>query len=578
MSTTGASSTDEVTRAVLRHRFDSIADGMERALVRTSYSNIVKEAEDASSAIFDPEGRTIAQAVATPSHLGMLIPAVRRIVERFPPDEMAKDDVYAMNDPYQGGTHLPDFTVVKPIFSDGDVIALGATMSHHTDVGGTTPGSIPTDATDIYQEGIRIPPVKLYDQGEPNETFLETIRKNTRAPDNFMGDLNAQISACSYAASRMRDVAREYGTDVIVTVIEDLMTYAERLTRSAFEDIPDGTYEFHDFLDDDGIHHHEPIRIQVAVEIDGSDVHVDFTGTADQVDGPVNSVPAATISAVYFAIRMITGPDIPTNSGCFEPVSVHLPERSLVNPAPPSPVNARTVTISRIGDVVLGAFAQAIPDESRAASKTPVTVLSFGRTTEGNSWVYGEILPGGMGARPTKDGVDALDADISNCKNTPVEATELENPLRVTEFSLWDDSGGPGEYRGGLGCRKRIQARMDGIVFTHRRDRHDTGPWGLQGGEEAPKCKTTIFRTDGTAESIPSKYVCELNEGDEVDLFMTGGGGYGAPTDRPLDSVATDVKRGKVSRDVASDRYGIVFDDDGTIDREQSDETRTSAV
>lgn len=558
---------DTITRSVLRHRFDSIADEMESTLLRSAYSSIVKEAQDASAAIFDREGRTIAQAVAIPAHLGMMVPAVESIIERFPPSEMKPDDVYLMNDPYDGGTHLPDITVVKPVFNDDEVIALGVTMAHHQEMGGKTPGSIPTDATEIYQEGIRFPPLQYHFQGEVNETARKILAKNVRIPDVVIGDLNAQISAVTTAERRLSEVAAEYGNDTLLAAVDEIIDHAEELTRSRIQEIPDGEYTFHDFIDDDGVNIHEPIRIQATVTVDGSSIDVDFTGTDEQADGPVNAVPAATLSGVYYVVRAITDPDIPNNAGCFVPVSVTMPEGSLVNPRPPAPVNARTVTFKRVADVLLGALAQAVPEQVSAPGNGQLAALTFAGSGGEDQWIYGEVGAGGSGARPTKDGLDCIETDVTNCMNTTAEATEIEYPIRVHRYDLWEDSGGPGRYRGGLGFRKRFEMLDDEVTFTHRRDRHDFHPWGLRGGKPAPRCRTAITHPDGDVESIPSKWVTTLEKGSHIDVYTTGGGGYGPPTDRPLKDVDRDLREGKVSPEVAEEEYRVVVED-GRVDRD----------
>lgn len=558
-------SVDTVTRTVLRHKFDSIADEMESTLLRSAYSSIVKEAQDASAAIFDPRGRTIAQAVAIPAHLGMMVPAVESIIEAFPPEEMALGDVYMMNDPYDGGTHLPDITVVKPVFSEDDVIALGVTMAHHQEMGGKTPGSIPTDATEIYQEGIRFPPLKYHDRGEVNETARDVLAKNVRIPEIVLGDLNAQISAVTTAERRLESVAEEYGSDTFTAAVEAIMDHAETLTRSKIEEIPDGAYEFYDYIDDDGVNIREPIRIESTVTVTGSSLHVDFTGTDEQADGPVNAVPAATLSAVYYVVRAITDPDIPNNAGCFEPVTVVMPEGTLVNPLPPAPVNARTVTFKRLADVLLGALAQAVPERVSAPGSGQLAALTFAGVTDGRQWIYGEVGAGGSGGRPTKDGLDCIETDVTNCMNTTAEATEIEYPIRVHRYDLWEDSGGPGQYRGGLGFRKRFEMLEDDVTLTHRRDRHEFQPWGLQGGGPAPRCRTEIHRPDGEVEEIPSKWIATLEQGAVVDVFTTGGGGYGLPAMRDLEDVERDLREEAISEAAAESTYGVVLEDE-TID------------
>ncbi|WP_138005633.1 hydantoinase B/oxoprolinase family protein [Halalkalirubrum salinum] len=565
---------DTVTRTVLRHKFDSIADEMESTLLRSAYSSIVKEAQDASAAIFDPQGRTIAQAVAIPAHLGMMVPAVESVLQEFPPAEMSPDDIYMMNDPYDGGTHLPDITVVKPVFNDDKVIALGVTMAHHQEMGGKTPGSIPTDATEIYQEGIRFPPLKYHDRGEVNETARDVLTKNVRIPDVVIGDLNAQISAVTTAERRLAAVVEEYGNDTFITAVKNIMGHAEELTRSKIADIPDGEYDFYDYIDDDGVNIRVPIRIKATVTVDGTDMHVDFTGTDEQADGPVNAVPAATLSAVYYVVRAITDPDIPNNAGCFMPVSVTMPKGTLVNPLPPAPVNARTVTFKRIADVLLGALARAVKDRVSAPGSGQLAALTFGGMEDGEQWIYGEVGAGGSGARPTKDGIDCIETDVTNCMNTTAEATEIEYPIRVHRYDLWEDSGGPGRYRGGLGYRKQFEILVDDVTFTHRRDRHDFQPWGLLGGRPSPRCRTEIHRPNGKTEDIPSKWITSLEKGTIIDVYTTGGGGYGPPVDRSLRDVERDLQEEKISVTTAEEEY-IVVVNEGEIDRKATRDRRS---
>lgn len=564
---------DEITQSVLRHRFDSIADEMETTLIRSAYSSIVKEAQDASAALFDPQGRTIAQAMAIPAHLGMMVPAIDRIIEAFPPEEMEPDDVYLMNDPYDGGTHIPDITVVKPIFNEDQVIALGATMAHHQEMGGMTPGSLPPNATEIYQEGLRLPPMQYQDRGKVNETLVDLIETNVRTPYTTLGDLRAQVSAASIAERRLEAVAAEYGNTTFQAAVDTVIEHAETLTRREIREIPDGEYSFHDFIDDDGVDIHEPIKIAATVTVDGSELHVDFTGTGEQARGPVNSVPAATLSGVYYVVRAVTDPTIPNNAGCFAPVEITMPEGSLVNPKPPAPVNARSLTVKRIVDVLFGALAEALPETVPAAGNGQLLSHRFSSIDDGEQWIYGEVGAGGSGARPTKDGLDCIDTDITNCMNTPVEATEMAAPIRIHRYDLWLDSGGPGRYRGGLGYRKQFEMLTDDVTFTHRRDRHDFQPWGLHGGRPAPTCKTLIRRTDGAVESIPSQDTVSLQAGDIVDVHTTGGGGHGPPTDRPVEAVERDLAEDRISEAVASEEYGVVIDS-GEVDRAATERRR----
>jgi len=567
---------DEITQSVLRHKLESIADEMETTLIRSAYSSIVKEAQDASAALFDPEGRTLAQAMAIPAHLGMLVPAIERILAEFPPEGMAPDDVYLMNDPYDGGTHIPDITVAKPIFAAGQVVALGATMAHHQEMGGMTPGSLPPTATEIYQEGLRLPPLQYHDRGEVDETAVALIEKNVRTPDSTLGDLRAQVSSVTTGEHRTGEVVANHGVDDFFEAIEGSIDRAETLTRSELAEIPDGTYSFYDYIDDDGVEQGQPYRIEATATVEGTDLHVDFTGTDTQATGPVNSVPSATLSAVYYVVRAITDPTIPNNAGCFAPVSVTMPEGTLVNPRPPAPVNARSLTVKRLVDVLFGAFARAVPERVTAAGNGQLLSHRFSGFNGDEQWIYGEVGAGGSGARSTEDGLDCIDTDVTNCMNTPVEATEVASPIRIRRYDLWQDSGGPGRQRGGLGYRKRFEMLEDGVTFTHRRDRHDFQPWGLQGGRPAPTCRTVVRRTDGTTESLPSQAVVSLDAGDVVDVYTTGGGGYGPPSERSVEALRRDLREETVSPEAAESDYCVVLDD-GDVDEEATRRRREQA-
>ena len=353
---------DPITVEVVRNKLDGIANEMESTLLRSSFSPIVKEGLDASASLFTIEGETLAQAIAVPIHLATLIPCVQRFLATFPRQTMCEGDLYIMNDPYLGGTHLPDIAVVAPIFHRGQPIALSAAMTHHQDVGGMSPGSVPTTATEIFQEGIRIPPLKLHDAGEPNRTLLDLLELNVRIPETFIGDLNAQIAACRIGARRVGEIAHRYGADTFQAIGTELMRRSEVLTRAAISQVPDGTYRYVDYLDNDGIDLDTPVRIEVAVSVRGDEVHIDFAGSSDQVRGPFNCVPSGSYAAAYFALHALTDPEIPTNGGCFRPITLSLPEGSIVNPRSPAPVNSRTATIKRITGCIIGALREAMPD------------------------------------------------------------------------------------------------------------------------------------------------------------------------------------------------------------------------
>ncbi len=556
---------DPILLEVLRNRLDAIADEMEITLLKSAYSPIVKEGLDASSALFDVEGQTVAQGTGIPIHLGSLVFAVKRIIEVFPPETMREGDAFLLNDPYDGGTHLPDWVVVVPVVWAGRTVALATTMCHHQDVGGKTPGSIPTDATEIYQEGLIIPPCRLMRDGEPDPTVLAFIRRNVRIPEVVVGDLMAQIAAGRLGAARMQELVGKHGLATVLAAIAELFTRAEVLTRRQIAAIPDGTYRFADILDNDGIELDRRIEIRVAVTVRGSDLTFDFTGTSPQVRGPFNSVPSSTLSAVYYTVRAVTDPHIPNNAGCFRPISVVLPPGSLVNPRPPAPVSGRTATVKRIADTLLGAFVQALPERIPAANSGTLLVMAIGgtRPETGRPFVAAELAAGGMGARPRKDGLDAIETDVTNCMNIPVEALEMNFPVRIPYCRTRRDSGGAGRQRGGLGLEKAFQALATDLTVSHRGERFYSVPWGLFGGLPAAGGEAVIARADGGRDAIPGKQIVTLRPGDTLHVRLAGGAGYGDPLDRDDARVLEDVLDGKVSTEAAARDYGVVVDASG---------------
>lgn len=552
---------DPVTLEVLRHRLDCIAEEMETTLLKSSCSPIVKEGLDASASIFTLDGTTLAQACAIPIHLGTLIPAVGEIIRAFPVEGMRPGDVYILNDPYCGGTHLPDFAVVMPVFAGQRPIALAATMTHHQDVGGKTAGSVPTDSTEIYQEGLRVPAVQWAYAGTFDETLTKILRQNVRIPDIFLGDLHAQVAACKIAAVRLAATASKLGDNTLLTAFRLLLDRSEAMTREALQKLPKGTWRHVDHLDNDGIDIDRRIRIEVAVTLPGDgSIHFDLTGTSPQVRGPVNCVPSGSLAAACFAVRAVTDPAIPNNGGCFRPISLELPAGSLVNPRPPAPVNARTATIKRICGAMLSALAGAAPDRVPAPNSGHLLVMAFGgQRKNGESFVTGELLAGGSGAGNGFDGIDAVESDVTNCMNLPAEAMELEAPIRINRWSLRADSGGPGTWRGGLGQIKEFEVLEDvenGLSFSHRGERHFVAAAGAKGGGAGACARSWITRKDGTDEMIPSKVVTRLWPGDRLVIETAGAGGYGPPAERERAAVARDVADGKVSMEAAERIYG----------------------
>ena len=469
MNNLADNSIDPVTLEVIRNKLEGIANEMQSTLLRSSFSTVVKEGRDASASLFTIEGETLAQSVSIPIHLATLIPIIETFLERYPLPSMKEGDLYLMNDPYLGGTHLPDIAIAMPVFHEGRIVAISATITHHQDVGGMSPGSVPPTATEIYQEGLRIPPMKFRDQWVMNETLVEMMKINCRIPDILFGDIGAQVAACTVGARRVGELAGRYGNNQLLASFAELLDRSEKMTRDALRTIPDGVYPYIDYLDNDGVDLEKPVKIQVAVTIEDGTMHCDFEGTDPQTAGPFNAVPSGSQASAYYAVRALTDASIPTNGGCFRPVTLSLPEGSLVNPVEPAPVNSRTATLKRVCGCIIAAFKDIIPDKIPADSSSALLILSFGGVRDdGSRYIVGEFDAGGSGGGPFKDGVDVIETDGSNCMNMPAEPLELEAPLRVNRMALRPDSGGVGKYRGGLGCVREIEILEGVATVTHR--------------------------------------------------------------------------------------------------------------
>lgn len=546
---------DPITTEVIRNKLEGIANEMELTLLKSSFSPIVKEGLDTSASLFTIEAETLAQACAIPVHLATLIPTIRSMIARFPLDTMKEGDAFILNDPYCGGTHLPDIAIMTPVFHRGRIIALSASMTHHGDVGGYSPGSLPPNSTEIYQEGLRIPPLKFREAGAYNETLVALLRQNSRLPDTLMGDLNAQLAACNVGARRLQELADVHGAELLMATFAELLDRSEIMTREALRRIPEGTYRYVDEMDNDGIELDRRIRIEVAVTVKDGTIHFDLAGTSPQVRGPMNCVPSGSQAAAYYAVRVLTDPTIPTNGGCFRPVTLNLPKGSLANPIEPAPVNARTSTIKRIATSMVSALADVLPDRVGAPAAGTLLVVAFGGNhADGRRYIVGELIAGGSGAANGLDGVDVVDTDASNCMNLPAEAMEMEAPIRLHRVALRRDSGGAGEFRGGLGVVREYEILADGVTFTHRGERHYSAAPGLAGGQPGASARSVIRRTDGSEQVIPSKALTVLNRGDRVIVETPGGGGHGDPRRRA--TVHEDIANGKVSAQSARTVYG----------------------
>ena len=536
---------DPITLEVLRHAFSAVADEMNANLVRTAYSPNIKERRDCSSAIFDPHGRMVAQAESIPVHLGAMpfsVAAAVAAVENFQPG-----DVVVLNDPYRGGAHLPDITFVAPVFLDGRLLGYVANRAHHADVGGKEPGSLAGDTTEIYQEGLRIPPVRLWRGGELDHDLLDLILTNVRTPEERLGDLRAQHAGCSTGIQRLRSLAERYSVNRILDGMDAVLAYSERRMRAEIERLPEGTFEFEDVLDDDGVGGKE-IRLCVEIRIAGERMVVDFAGSAPQVRGPINAVFAVTASATYYAVRALTDPEIPPNEGCYRPIEVVAPIGSIVHPVPPSPVvGGNLETAQRIVDVILGALGRAMPDRAVAASQGTMNNLAIGGVDPRNGRAYAlyETIAGGVGATPIGDGIDGMHSHMTNTLNTPVEALESAYPLRVERYELVPGSGGRGAYRGGMGIRREMTSIGHWARVSVLCERRTHPPYGIAGGDPGAVGRNAI-RKDGAERPLPSKGTVTLEPGETVCIVTPGGGGWGEGAGRDPEAIARDRLEGRL--------------------------------
>ncbi len=552
----GSGDVDPVTLGVVRNASEAVCEEMNATLVRTGYSPNITERRDCSCALFDADGDMVAQAETMPVHLGAMPFSVAAALERFPPATLAPGDEVLLNDPFHGGAHLPDLTLVAPVFHDGDLVALAANRAHHADVGGARAGSVAADSTEIYQEGVRIPPVKLAEGGEDNDALVETFLANVRTPDERRGDLRAQRAANETGRRRFRELVDEYGRAGLAEALDAVVDYSERRMRGELAEVPDGSYRFADVLDDDG-RGNTDLPVVATVTVDGETVTVDFAGSADATDGPVNAPFAVTASATYYAVRAVTDPEIPPNAGCYRPVTVEAPEGSIVNAAPPSAVvGGNLETSQRVTDVVLGAVAEAAPERAVAGCQGTMNNVTFGGTDprDGSPFAFYETQAGGFGGRAGADGMDAVHVHMSNTLNTPAEALETAYPLRVRRYALRPDSGGAGEFRGGLGLRRDVEVR-DAATCSLLADRQRHAPYGLEGGEEGATGEAVLLR-DGDRERLAGKSTHQLRAGDVLSVRTPGGGGYGDPADRDAEAIERDLRLGKLTPEAALARYG----------------------
>ncbi len=519
---------DAASLSIFNALFSSIADEMGATLVRSALSPNIRERRDLSCAVFDAAGRMVAQASHIPVHLGAM-PASVEAVQTLAP--FKPGDVLLLNDPYLGGSHLPDVTMVSPVFSAGArrrLLGYVASRAHQSDIGGMSPGSMPL-ATELIQEGLIIPPVRLCTAGKINEDVLALVLRNVRTPDERRGDFDAQLAAQRTGVRRFEELGEHYGTRVLRQRMVELLAYAERLTRARLRSLPEGEYEFEDYLDDDGVSEGS-VRIHVRLMLRDGRLVADFTGSSPERASSVNAVPAVTRSAVYYAVLCLLGGDAPLNAGCFRPVEVVLPEKSVVSPSPGRAVSAGNVeTSQRIVDVVLGALAQALPDLIPAASSGSMNNVAVGGfdPVRGRPFTYYETIAGGAGAGPEHDGLSAVHTHMTNTLNTPVESIESTYPMRIVEYSVREGTGGAGAHRGGDGVR-RVYEFLTQARVTLMTERRAIPPWGLHGGAAGATGRNLLTRRGQEPGPLASKTTLDVESGDRLTIETPGGGGWGA--------------------------------------------------
>jgi N-methylhydantoinase B len=549
---------DPILLELIKNALDTIVDEMAIALVRTAYSNNLKNAMDMSCALCDAEGRLIAQGLTLPLHLGSIPDAMARVRQKFA-GRTNPGDVFILNDPFEGGTHLPDFYIFKPIFLDGALVGWSASIGHQLDVGGKTPGGNGCDATEIFQEGLRIPAVKLYAAGEPVEAVFEMIDRNVRVPRQVLGDVRSQVAACLTGEKAYLKLIAQHGAERFQACTTTLLAQAERLARTAISRMPDGTYEFTDWLDDDGIDP-DPIPLTVALTVAGDRLIADFTGSAPQVRGGINSPLPFTKSAVYATVRHLIGGDPPNNEGYFRPIEVIAPPGTIVNPVMPAAVAARGLTGFRLANALFGALAQIAPDRVFACEVGGDTGVSFGGyDRERRPFVFLEFLFGSWGGRPARDGVDACSSSVVNFSNNPIEVIESEYPLLIERYGYVPDSGGAGKHRGGLAVERQYRFLEATGTLQLRTDRRQHLPYGLAGGRPGTP-SDNVLNPDGEARQLPSKCTLEIRRGDVFRHLLAGAGGWGDPLERDPELVLKDVLEEKLSVDYARREYGVAID------------------
>jgi len=560
---------DAVTVEIVGNLLLSIAEETGFAIIRSAYSTNIKERRDISTAVFDPDGNMVAQAEHVAMHLGSLLGIVKEVYKHFDRSEIKDGDMFIGNDPYNGGgTHLPDITVVSPVYAGNELIGWVANLAHHSDVGGKVPGSTSGDAVSIFQEGTKIPLVRICEGGKICYDIINIIMANSRIPNERFGDLQAQIAANRIGINRMLEAYTRYGKTLIDSMYQ-LQDYAEKKLKAGIARLPDGVYKFTDYMDDAGVACPDPLQISVMVTIKGESMTLDFAGTAAQVAGPINVTYNGLLATVFYSLKALIDPNVPSNAGIYRAFKVVCDSGLLINAENPAPVGERIDTCQRVADVIFGALAPAVPERAIACCNSSVTSAIFSGNDpkdKNKFFVYLEVVAGGSGASKHADGLSGVQVHMTNTSNLPIEALEMEFPLIVIKkYALLRDSGGAGYNRGGLGIVREFETMYDGISYTGLGDRQKFPPWGLEGGLEGAGGSYYLVKTDGTSTRLPSKCTdIPLAKGDIISVRTPGSGGYGNPFTREPERVLQDVIESKVSVEKAEELYGVVIVSQGS--------------
>lgn len=553
-----AASFDTIAMEVFSNRLLSITEDMAINMMRSSFSPQIKERRDFSVGLFDARGRLIAQGTHIPLHLGSLFGSVEALLARYRIEDMVDGDAFICNDPYlAGGTHLPDISIVTPVFVDGRPFMFTANIGHHSDVGGTVPGSTSANSKSIFEEGLRIPVIRVARGGEVDRDLLNLIAANSRLSEERLLDLGVQIATNLRGATAVRELVGRMGVPAVEQSIEAVLGYTRERMRQRVLAMPNGRYSFTTYLDDDGLGG-DPVPICATVEIDDDRLSVDMAGTGAQARGGLN-VPANALNAtIYYCLKALLDPDLMANSGLMQAVTITAPPGSIVNPDATAACGARSITCQKVAGAIFGALRPALPEMRVVASGNDVlAAISFSGNRGGQIYVWGETLGGGSGARFDDDGMDGVHVHVTNTLNMPTEALEHEFPLRVDEYGYVIDSGGPGRQRGGMGIVRQVRALYDGTVVSVRSDSHKLGAAGVHGGGEGGRGRLTRNFGEAAAETLNSKVAAlVLRAGDTIRIETPGGGGYGTPDERPLEALAADLRDGILSQALAEQQYG----------------------